>query len=102
MSDRRALNSREETALQALELLTRGAEDNLWIGDSDLKHQVNALLGLTTESPGSAGWIEPVLNRLQLTDRHCRKICSGGHVYCLNRDEVLDMMRRYEVAAIEL
>jgi hypothetical protein len=40
-------------------------------------------------------------NRLQLTDRHRRKAYAGGQMYSIQRDEVIDMMRRYDVAIVE-
>jgi len=50
---------------------------------------------------GHAQWIGHILNRLQLTDRNRRKAYSGGQMYYITREDVLDMMRRYEVTIIE-
>jgi hypothetical protein len=46
---------------------------------------------------GHAQWIGHILNRLQLTDRHHRKAYTGGQMYLVQSDEILDMMRRYDV-----
>lgn len=40
-------------------------------------------------------------NRMQLVDRHHRKAYAGGQMYSIQRDDLLDMMRRYDVALIE-
>jgi hypothetical protein len=50
---------------------------------------------------GHAQWIGHILNRLQLTDRHRRKAYAGGQMYSIQRDEVIDMMRRYDVTIVE-
>jgi hypothetical protein len=59
------------------------------------------LLGYTNEQLGHAQWIGHILNRLQLTDRNRRKAYSGGQMYAIKREDVLDMMRRYDVLIIE-
>lgn len=42
-----------------------------------------------------------IVNRLQLTDRNHRKAYSCGQMYAIEREDVLDMMRRYGVLTIE-
>lgn len=60
------------------------------------------LLGFTKEQMGHAQRIGHILNRLQLTDRFRRNVNAGGQMYRMRREEVLDMMRRYDVVVIEL
>lgn len=49
---------------------------------------------------GHAQWIGHILNRLALTDRSHKKAYTGGQMYLIDRTEVSDMMRRYDVAAV--
>jgi hypothetical protein len=95
-SEGKALSEREEAVLRALELMTRQT-DEAWIKASDLREKVRELLGETAEQMGHAQWIGHILNRLQLTDRHHRKAYTGGQMYLVQSDEILDMMRRYDV-----
>lgn len=88
--------------LQALEMLTRDAEGHDWIKAADLREKVRCIMGLSREQMGHAQWIGHILNRLQLTDRSRKKAYSGGQMYLFNREEVLDMMRRYDVMAISV
>jgi 5S rRNA maturation endonuclease (ribonuclease M5) len=99
LSEGKALSDREEAVLQALEILSRSQPE--WIKASDLREQVRQLLGYTNEQLGHAQWIGHILNRLQLTDRNRRKAYSGGQMYAIKREDVLDMMRRYDVLTIE-
>jgi hypothetical protein len=98
ISEGKALSDREEAVLQALEMLTRNEVE--WIKAADLREQVRELLGLTSDQLGHAQWIGHILNRLQLVGRDRKRPYSGGQMYGPNRDEVLDMMRRYEVQII--
>jgi hypothetical protein len=50
---------------------------------------------------GNAQWIGHILNRLHLSDRNRRKAYSGGQMYNIKRDDVLDMIDRYDVSLIE-
>ncbi len=99
VSDGKALSDREEAVLQALEILTRTQPE--WIRGVELREQVAKLLGYSNEQMGHAQWVGHVLNRLQLTDRNRRRAYSGGQMYSIPRDEVLDMMRRYDVNVAE-
>lgn len=99
LSEGKALSDREEAVLQALEILSRSQPE--WIKAADLREQVRQLLGYTNEQLGHAQWIGHILNRLQLTDRNRRKAYSGGQMYAIKREDVLDMMRRYDVLTIE-
>ncbi|MCI0711844.1 MAG: hypothetical protein L0154_16935 [Chloroflexi bacterium] len=85
----------------ALDLLTRDAEEQVWIKASDLREKVRDLLGYSEDRMGAALWIEHILKRLQLTDRNCRKTDSGGQMYLMERAKILDMMERYEVECVE-
>ena len=40
------------------------------------------------------------MTRLQLLDTGNRKRQMDGMMYCIRRDVLLDMMRRYEIAAV--
>ncbi len=101
ISEGKSLSEREEAVLQALDLLTRNAEDVSWIKGIDLRERVRGILGQTPDQMGNAQWIGHVLNRLQLTDNSRRKHHVGGKLYAIDRREVLDMMRRYDVPPIE-
>jgi len=99
ISEGKSLSEREEAVLQALDLLTRKQPE--WIKASDLREQVQSLLSYTKEQMGHAQWIGHILNRLQLVDRNRRKAYAGGQMYRIRREELLDMMHRYDVSAIE-
>jgi hypothetical protein len=99
-SEGKALSEREEAVLQALEIMTRGNEAELWIKAADLREKVREMLGYNAEQMGHAQWIGHILNRLQLTDRNRRKSYTGGQIYLLRRNDVLDVMRRYEVELV--
>ena len=101
-SEGKALSEREEAVLQALEIMTRNSETEVWIKASDLRDKVRELLGYDTDQMGHAQWIGHILNRLQLTDRNRRKAYTRGQMYLIQRPEVIDMMRRYAVEAITL
>jgi len=99
MSEGKSLSDREEAVLQALEILT--LDEPKWIKAGDLREQVRDVLGYSHEQMGNAQWIGHILNRLHLSDRNRRKAYSGGQMYNIKRDEVLDMMDRYDVSFIE-
>jgi DNA primase len=99
ISEGKSLSEREEAVLQALEIITRKQPE--WIKASDLREQVQALLSYTKEQMGHTQWIGHILNRLQLVDRNRRKAYAGGQMYRIQRDELLDMMHRYDVHVIE-
>lgn len=99
LSEGKALSDREEAVLQALEIMTRNQPE--WIKAADLREQVGHLMGYSNEQMGHAQWIGHILNRMQLVDRQHRKAYAGGQMYSVNREEVLDMMRRYDVSVIE-
>jgi hypothetical protein len=99
ISEGKSLSEREEAVLQALDLLTRKQPE--WIKASDLREQVQSLLSYTKEQMGHAQWIGHILNRLQLVDRNRRKAYAGGQMYRIRREELLDMMHRYDVSVIE-
>jgi hypothetical protein len=99
ISEGKSLSEREEAVLQALDLLT--CKQPEWIKASDLREQVQSLLSYTKEQMGHAQWIGHILNRLQLVDRNRRKAYAGGQMYRIRREELLDMMHRYDVSVIE-
>lgn len=99
ISEGKSLSEREEAVLQALEIITCNQPE--WIKATDLREQVQALLSYTKEQMGHAQWIGHILNRVQLVDRNRRKAYTGGQMYSVKREEVLDIMRRYNVSAIE-
>jgi DNA primase len=101
-SEGKALGEREEALLQALELVTRDKSDNfIWMKAADLREAVQKTLGLSPEQMGSAQWIGHLLKQLQLTSPARRKHHAGGKLYAIARAEVLDMMRRYDVEALD-
>ena len=101
-SEGKALGEREEALLQALELLTRNqSESFVWLKAADLREAVQKILGLPPEQMGSAQWIGHLLKQLQLTNPARRKHHAGGKLYAIARAEVLDIMRRYDVEALD-
>ncbi|MEP6987081.1 MAG: hypothetical protein ABI970_15855, partial [Chloroflexota bacterium] len=102
LSQGKALSDREEAVLQALELLTRGHSSALiWIRAADLRERVAALIGQSIERMGDSQWIGHILKRLHLADEGRRKRNTDGMSYAIEPEEVLDMMRRYEVQPID-
>jgi hypothetical protein len=59
-------------------------------------------MGISREQIGHAQWIGHVLNRLALTDRNRKKAYTGGQMYLIDRTEVSDMLRRYDVVQIAI
>jgi hypothetical protein len=96
----KALSEREEAVLQALELMTRGEETVVWIKASALREKVAKLMGQPVETMGDAQWIGHILKRLHLMDEAGRKRGMDGITYAVRPFEVIDMMRRYDVAII--
>ncbi|MCK6579743.1 MAG: CHC2 zinc finger domain-containing protein [Anaerolineae bacterium] len=101
ISEGKSLNEREEAVLQALELLTRNANEVVWLKGTDLREEIRSLLGHSSDEIGNAQWIGHILKRLQLIDQSRRKHHVGGKLYAIERHEVLDMMQRYDVPPIE-
>jgi hypothetical protein len=102
LSEGKALSDREEAVLQALEIMTRNAESTVWLKAAELREQVRDIMGISREQMGHAQWIGHVLNRLALTDRNRKKAYTGGQMYLIDRADVSDMMRRYDVAQIQI
>ena len=100
ISEGKALSEREEAVLQALELMTRVEQDMVWIKASALREQVAKLMGQPVEKLGDAQWIGHILKRLHLLDEAGRKRSMDGMAYAVKPSEVIDMMRRYDVAMI--
>jgi DNA primase len=101
ISEGKSLSEREEAVLQALELLTRSADEIVWVKGTELREKIRGLLGQSADEMGNAQWIGHVLKRLQLIDPSRRKHHVGGKLYAIERREVLDMMQRYDVPPIE-
>jgi hypothetical protein len=100
ISEGKAMSEREEAVLQALELMTRGEETIVWIKASALREQVAKLTGQSVEKMGDVQWIGHILKRLHLLEEAGRKRSMDGIVYAVRPFDVLDMMRRYDVAII--
>ena len=100
ISEGKSLSEREEAVLQALELLTRGADEIVWVKGTELREKIRSLLGQSADEMGNAQWIGHILKRLQLIDQSRRKHHVGGKLYAIERREVLDMMQRYDVPPI--
>jgi hypothetical protein len=100
LSEGKALSDREEAVLQSLEIMTRNADGAVWLKASELRERVREIMGISREQMGHAQWIGHVLNRLALTDRNRKKAYTGGQMYLIDRMEVNDMMRRYDVAPV--
>ena len=97
----KSLSEREEVVLQALELITRGVNEIIWVKASDLRERVQSMMEHPEEAINNAQWIGHIMKRLQLTDQSRRKNHVGGKQYAIDRQEVLDMMQRYDVPRIE-
>jgi hypothetical protein len=102
VSGGKSLSEREEAVLQSLELLSRNADDIVWIKGTDLREKIRGLMGQSVEEMGNVQWIGHVLKRLQLVDNARCKHHVGGKLYAIARREVLDMIRRYDVPLIEV
>lgn len=100
ISEGKALSDREEAVLQALELLTRGRNQLTWIKANDLRERVARLLGQTSDRMGDGQWIGHIVKRLHLADEGRRKRANDGIAYAIQPEEVLDMMRRYDVLPV--
>ena len=100
ISQGKALSEREEAVLQALELMTRGQEGVVWVKAGTLREKVARLLGQPVEKMGDAQWIGHILKRLHLLDEAGRKRGMDGITYAVKSPDVIDMMRRYDVATI--
>mgnify|MGYP000712035103 CR=1 FL=1 len=100
ISQGKALSEREEAVLQALELMTRGQEGIVWVKAGTLREKVARLLGQPVEKMGDAQWIGHILKRLHLLDEAGRKRGMDGITYAVKSPDVIDMMRRYDVATI--
>ena len=100
ISQGKALSEREEAVLQALELMTRGQEGVVWVKAGTLREKVARLLGQPVEKMGDAQWIGHILKRLHLLDEAGRKRGMDGITYAVKSPDVIDMMRRYDVAIV--
>lgn len=96
----KALSDREEAVLQALDVMTRGAEGVIWLKAAALREEVARLLGQPSERFGDAQWIGHMLKRLHLLDDGRRRRTPEGMTYAVHPAEVRDMMRRYDVAGV--
>ena len=100
ISQGKALSEREEAVLQALELLTRGQSSLAWIKAAVLREKVARLLGQSVEKMGDSQWIGHIIKRLHLLDDAGRKRGMDGITYAIKPLDVIDMMRRYDVAVV--
>jgi hypothetical protein len=100
ISEGKALSEREEAVLRALELITRNEEGIVWIKASALREKVARQIGQPVEKLGDAQWIGHILKRLHLLDEAGRKRGMDGIAFAVKPSEVIDMMRRYDVAMI--
>lgn len=100
ISQGKALSEREEAVLQALELMTRGQQNVVWIKAAALREKVARLSGQPVEKMGDAQWIGHILKRLHLLDEVGRKRGMDGMSYAVKPLDVIDMMRRYDVAMV--
>jgi dipeptidyl aminopeptidase/acylaminoacyl peptidase len=100
ISQGKALSEREEAVLQALELLTRGQDGTVWIKAATLREKVARLIGQPVEKMGDTQWIGHILKRLHLLDEAGRKRGMDGITYAVKSSDVIDMMRRYDVAVV--
>ncbi|MBC7813873.1 MAG: hypothetical protein H7175_22145, partial [Burkholderiales bacterium] len=102
LSGGKSLSDREEAVLQALELLTRGQQELVWLKASELRLRVAGLIGQPSEHMGDGQWIGHILKRLHLSDEKRRKRITDGIAYGIIPIDVTDMMRRYDVKVVEV
>ena len=57
ISEGKSLSEREEAVLQALELLTRNADEVVWVKGTDLREKIRGLMGQSADEMGNAQWI---------------------------------------------
>jgi hypothetical protein len=100
LSEGKALSDREEAVLQALELMTQGADGEVWVKASQLREQVGQLLGNSADQVGHAQWIGHILNRLHLIDASRRQRDMQGQGYRVSRQEIVETLRRYDIPPI--
>jgi hypothetical protein len=101
VSEGKSLNEREEALLQALEFLSKD-QKIVTLKARDIRDKVQKLLELPDHQLGNTQWVGYSLKHLQLTDRARSHRQNDGMRYDIDRDQVLDMMKRYGVAAIEM
>jgi hypothetical protein len=80
----------------------RNAEKIARVNGTGLREKIRGLLGYQAEELGNAQSTGYVLKRLQLTDHSRRKHHVSGKLHAIERREVLDMMRRYDVSALKM
>ena len=80
--------------------MTRGQEGIVWVKAGTLREKVARLTGQPVEKMGDAQWIGHILKRLHLLDEAGRKRGMDGITYAVKSPDVIDMMRRYDVAVI--
>lgn len=84
------------------DILTREETETVWVKASELRSQVRQLLGLSEEHMGNAQCVGHMLKRLQLTDRRRRKAYTGGQMYLIQHEQVMEMMERHDIEAIAI
>ena len=101
VNEGKALSDHEEVVLQALETLTRGQTEIVWIKSAILREHLAQILAQSSEKLGDAQWIGHILKRLHLLDDARRKRGMDGMVYAVQPVEVMDMVRCHDVAIIQ-
>ena len=101
-SEGKSLSEREETGLQALEMMTRNADDLAWLKASALREQVVRLLGEPVEQLGHAQWIAYILSRLHLLENGRSKRQMDGVACAIEHGRAVDMLKRYVVTRFRI
>jgi len=65
-----------------------------------LHEKVAWLIGQPVEKMGATQWIGHILKRLDLLDEAGRKRGMDGITYAVKASDVINMMRRYNVAIV--
>jgi hypothetical protein len=100
VSEGQLLSEREAAVLQVLDLMTRHTTQLVWIKSALLRDKVMSLMGNAVDKTGDTQWIGHVLKRLHLIDEARRKRQTDGIACAVHPLEIIDMMRRYNVATI--
>jgi DNA primase len=102
ISEGKALSEREEAVLQALEIMTRSRAELIWLKASAVREHVARLLGQPEEQLGHTQWIAHIMTHLHLLDNARRKRLMDGMQYGVQHAQVVDIMQRYGVEAVDL
>jgi hypothetical protein len=80
--------------------MTHGQSGTLWVKAAALREKVARLMEQPVEKMGDAQWIGHILKRLHLLDEAGRRRDIVGVTYAVRPADVVDVMRRCDVAIV--